>query len=75
MRMCFERANSKTVWRVVASVAISLALCSWADLYLKGQTREAIEHLKRGFALFNSMEYDAAIAEYREAIRLEPSLQ
>ncbi len=74
MRMCFERANSKTVWRVVAAVAISLALYSWADVYVKGQTQEAIEHLKRGFALFNSMQYDAAIAEYREAIRLDPKL-
>lgn len=44
------------------------------DIYRRAQTGEAVEHLKRGVAHFNGKEYDAAIAEYREAIRLDPKL-
>ena len=33
----------------------------WMDIYRRGQRAEAVEHLKRGVAHYNSKEYDAAI--------------
>jgi tetratricopeptide (TPR) repeat protein len=66
--------KSKTFYRVIAAVSITLALLSWMDIYRRQKIAEAVDHVKRGVAHFNSKEYDEAITEYQAALRLDPNL-
>ncbi|MGB2889909.1 MAG: tetratricopeptide repeat protein, partial [Candidatus Acidiferrales bacterium] len=55
-----------------ASIVCALALASSTDAQSQLKPSSAEDHLKRGNELRSKKDWDAAIAEYREALRLNP---
>lgn len=51
--LCFDWRKSKLVLAVVVLAGAVGAVYSWIDLYHEGQENKAVEHLKRGFALYD----------------------